>query len=157
MEAVVAGLEKETRRLAADDEKGAAELKLLAGELTRALEVSALRARHRALTIKAIMARRELRPASVSDASTLLAAAAEMRNRARQLVSQQEAIYRYPLQLIARKREGRTAYRFGYLYPASDLFFWRREEEQARSGRFDPFFMNIWDFWRTVGLTGLVF
>lgn len=156
MEALLGELEGETRRLPADNREGAGP-KLLAGELTRALEVTALRARHRALTIKALTACRKQRPASLGDPKALLAAASEVRTRARQLVLQQEAIYRYPPQLIARKRDGHTAYRFGYLYPASDLFFWRREEEQARSGRFDPFFMNIWDFWRTIGLASLVF
>ena len=80
-----------------------------------------------------------------------------MRSRAERLVRRQEAIYRYPLELIARKGQGFTAYRFGYLYPVSELFFWRREEEQVRHGRFDPFFMNIWDFWNTVGLASLIF
>lgn len=88
---------------------------------------------------------------------SLLADAAAVRSRAERLVRRQEAIYRYPLELIARKREGLTAYRFGYLYPVSELFFWRREEEQVRQGRFGPFFMNIWDFWNTVGLGSLLF
>jgi hypothetical protein len=59
--------------------------------------------------------------------------------------------------MIARPRESMTAYRFGYLYPVSSLFFWKREEEQIKQGRFDPFFMNLWDFRRVLGLEGLFF
>jgi hypothetical protein len=50
-----------------------------------------------------------------------------------------------------------TAYRFGYLYPTSSLFFWKREEEQIRQGRFHPFFMNLWDFQRVLGLGSLFY
>ena len=46
---------------------------------------------------------------------------------------------------------------FGYLYPASILFFWEREEEQVRSERFDALFMNLWDVRRTLGLESLLF
>jgi hypothetical protein len=72
------------------------------------------------------------------------------------LVARQEPGYRYPLDRIARRTASLTAYSFGYLYPASRLFFWEREEEQVRHERFDVFFMNLWDFRRTLGL-GSVF
>jgi hypothetical protein len=73
------------------------------------------------------------------------------------LVRCQEKLYRYPVGLIARQRRSLTSYQFGYLYPVSDLIFWQREEEQVRRERFDPFFMNIWDFKRTIGLWSLFF
>ena len=75
----------------------------------------------------------------------------------RELVRLQEGRYRYPVSLIARPRNNLTAYPFGYLYPAAELFFWHREEEQVHRERFDPFFMNIWDFRRTLGLESLLF
>jgi hypothetical protein len=135
----------------------AAELRLLSAELSRSLEVTALRARHRSLTLRALMAKRAERPAGIGNPEELLAAAAAIRGRALGLVRRQEEIYRYPVTLIARKRQSLTAYPFGYLYPVSDLIFWQREEEQVRQERFDPFFMNIWDFQRTIGLSSLLF
>jgi len=157
METVAGGLEREALRLFAGKKGESAELRLLAEELARGLQVTALRARHRSLTIRALVAERDPRLSSGRNAVSLLADAAAVRSRAERLVRRQEAIYRYPLELIARKGQGFTAYRFGYLYPVSELFFWRREEEQVRHGRFDPFFMNIWDFWNTVGLASLIF
>lgn len=68
-----------------------------------------------------------------------------------------DAGYRYPLPLVARRREGMTAYPFGYLYPASRLLFWEREEKQVEDGRFDPLFMNLWDVFRTLGVGSLFY
>ena len=97
------------------------------------------------------------RPSGTGNAEDLLAAAAAIRVRALVLVRRQEKAYRYPVSRIARQRISLTAYPFGYLYPVSNLFFWQREEEQVRRERFDPFFMNIWDFNRTLGLSSLLF
>ena len=157
MESVAGQLDREALRLFAGKNGESAELRLLAEELTRGLEVTALRARHRSLTVRALVAERNQRLSTGRNAESLLADAAAIRSRALRLVRLQEAIYRYPPELIARKRHGFTAYRFGYLFPVSELFFWRREEEQVRHERFDPFFMNIWDFWNTVGLASLIF
>jgi hypothetical protein len=134
-----------------------AELRLLSNELSRSLAVTALRARHRSLTLKALMAKRTQRPPGIGNAEELLSAAAAIRGQAMVLVRRQEALYRYPVTLIARQRRSLTAYPFGYLYPVSDLIFWQREEEQVRRERFDPFFMNIWDFPRTIGLLSLFY
>ncbi len=130
----------------------------LADELVRGLEVTALRARHRALTIRALIARREAASPGrngLLESERLLASAGAVRLDARALVGQQEMLYRYPVALIARRRASLTAYAFGYLYPVSCLFFWEREEEQVRRGRFDALFMNLWDFRRTLGLESL--
>jgi len=156
MSSVAGQLDGEALRLSAGKNSESAELRLLAEELARGLRVTALRARHRSLTIRALIAGRN-QPSPGKDTGSLLADAAAVRSRAELLVRLQEAIYRYPPELIARKRHGFTAYRFGYLFPVSELFFWRREEEQVRHERFDPFFMNIWDFWNTVGLASLIF
>lgn len=157
MERIVREMDAVTSRPATAEKGEAAELRLLSAELSRSLEVTALRARHRSLTIRALLAKRAERPPGIGNAEELLAAAAAIRGRAMGLVRRQEEIYRYPVNLIARKRRSLTAYPFGYLYPVSDLIFWQREEEQVRRERFDPFFMNIWDFQRTLGLSSLLY
>jgi hypothetical protein len=80
-----------------------------------------------------------------------------VRYKALDLVKQQESGYRYPLPQLTGQRDSMTAYPFGYLYPASRLFFWEREEEQITYGRFDPLFMNLWDVSRTLGVGSLLF
>jgi hypothetical protein len=133
----------------------------LAQELTRALAVSALRATHRALTLRALTAKASERAVESGSnkrtSSVLLANARLVRYKALALVKQQESGYRYPLSLLASKRDSITAYPFGYLYPASRLFFWEREEQQIEHERFDPLFMNLWDVSRTLGLGSLLF
>jgi hypothetical protein len=133
----------------------------LARELTRALAVSALRARHRAMTLRALSAKVSERTGErCRDKGTSvewLSNARQVRFKALDLVRQQESGYRYPLSLLTDRRVGITAYPFGYLYPASRLFFWEREEEQVEHGRFDPLFMNLWDVSRTLGVGSLLF
>jgi len=127
-------------------------------ELTSGLRVGALRARHRALTLRALIAGRD-GPAfsfgTARESGRLLAKAREVRAAAQALVTLQEGRYRFPASSLARKRKSLSAYQFGYLFPASELFFWRREEEQVRLGRFDPLFMNLWDPWSVLGLETL--
>ncbi len=154
MNAAVEDIELETERIQAGQKRVSPDVPLIAHELTRALEVTALRAQHRSLTIRALLAQRKGHwwlPAT-NEAEGLLRQAAGVRLKALELVRMQEKIYRYPVSLIARQRKNFTAYHFGYLYPASDLFFWRREEEQVRHRRFDAFYMNIWDFPRICGV-----
>jgi hypothetical protein len=132
----------------------------LARELTHALTVSALRASHRALTLRALSARVSERSGTLgngNNSTELLASARLIRYKAMDLVKQQESGYRYPLPLLTSQRDSMTAYPFGYLYPASRLFFWEREEGQVENGRFDPLFMNLWDVRRTLGLGSLFF
>ncbi|MBF0505695.1 MAG: hypothetical protein HQL09_02565 [Nitrospirae bacterium] len=154
MNEVVDGLEREIRLNYAGGKGISPELSLIACELTRSLKVTSLRAQHRALTIRALLAQRKghwWQPAT-HEAELLLQQAARLRQEALVAVRLQEQIYRYPVSLIARQRKNFTAYHFGYLYPASELFFWRREEEQVRHRRFDAFYMDIWDFGRICGL-----
>jgi hypothetical protein len=132
----------------------------LLSELERGLRVTALRASHRALTLRAVLARRGERIGNIDNSGSsehLLAQARLVRQKAQVLVQLQEKGYRYPVEQIARQRESMTAYSFGYLYPASRLFFWEREEEQVRHERFDALFMNLWDIRRTLGLESLFF
>jgi hypothetical protein len=128
---------------------------LLYGELKRGLQITVLRARHRGTTIRALMAAVGMGPRENETAADLLKQAAAIRHNALKLVRQQENLYRYPVEHLARRRKSLTAYGFGYLYPVSSLFFWEREEEQVRKLRFDAFFMNIWDFRRILGLGSL--
>lgn len=140
--------------LGAGSSFGTARLQL-ADELTIALQVTALRARHRALTLRALAVDRHELLGGKATAQQLLHQARLIRHQAQLLVNRQEQQYRYPPELLARQRSSLTAYPFGYLYPASRLFFWEREEQQAAQGRFDPLFMNLWDIRRTLGLESL--
>ena len=80
--------------------------------------------------------------------------AQQVRKEAQDLVNKQEKSYRYPLNLIARKIQGggKTCYDFGYLYPVSDLHFWKREEQQIIQNKYGPFFMSLWDIPRILGI-----
>ncbi len=154
---LVIRLKAESKHFFMKKEHNAPELKLLMDELTRGLQVTALRARHRALTIEALIAKRQqiLKGSQNDKAEALLQEAAKVRGEAQSTVLSQEAIYRYPVDQLARRRKSFTAYEFGYLYPASNLLFWWREEEQIRNSRFDAFYLNIWDFRRITGIESL--
>ncbi|BCS53377.1 hypothetical protein [Geobacter sp. SVR] len=159
MATVTERLESQLRSLQA---QGALELERanLAGELLRGLQITGLRARHRALTLRALLAKRKEHAGQLPHAllsEPLLDRAVLVRAQALSLVRNQERIYRYPLERIGRKHANLTAYHFGYLYPVSNLFFWEREEQQVRRERFDAFFMNLWDVRRTLGLESLLF
>jgi len=160
MESLVKRLDRETGRWFGGKREGRSELHEVASELRNCLAVSALRARHRALTIRALLAVRDKVGVSRKPGKSgerFLNEAAATRLRALELVRAQERRYRYPVQAIARPGESMTAYRFGYLYPVSGLYFWEREEEQIRQRRFDPLFMNLWDFRRVLGAESLLF
>ncbi|MEM0997040.1 MAG: hypothetical protein AAGN35_08175 [Bacteroidota bacterium] len=128
----------------------------LAVELLDAVEVTQLRMRHRIETVSALGALAvddTLRnPQFPRPVQVYLNQAHGLRRQAQAIVDRREMHYRYPLELIARPRRSYTAYAFGYLYPVSDLFWWRREEAQIREERFGPFFMNPWDLRKIVGL-----
>jgi hypothetical protein len=154
---VVSLLEKRIEQLRVSAKIGETQTRLLT-ELERGLRVTALRASHRALTLRALIAKRgehagNIKHSRVSD--PLLEKARLVRQQAQLLVRNQESIYRYPVERIAGRRPSLTAYPFGYLYPVSNLYFWEREEEQVRHERFDAFFMNLWDMRRTLGLESL--
>lgn len=148
-EALVAALS------AVDGDLSPAQQQLLQ-ELIRANTLTHLRARHRAATLASIANKRRaaLDPKADIDWEAHLADAAALRAQAQALVVLQEADYRYPVASIARPLAdgGSTAYAFGYLYPASNLHFWKREEEQIRQDKYGPFFMSIWDVPRILGI-----
>jgi hypothetical protein len=162
---LMGALTRKMTRISGDGAGGGSDTRsmqhLVAKELTTALSVSAFRASHRTLTLRALSAQvREQngeRDSTTSNSIKLLAEARLVRLQALELVRQQESGYRYPLPLLTGKRDSMTAYPFGYLYPASRLFFWEREEEQVEHGRFDPLFMNLWDVERTLGVGSLFY
>lgn len=159
MNGVVNPLEKRIEHLRVTMMIGESQFRLLA-ELERGLRVTSLRASHRALTLRALLAKRGEHAGRIdhSRVSELLLKKAQLvRQQTQSLVQHQESIYRYPVDQIARRRISMTAYPFGYLYPASNLFFWKREEEQVRHERFDALFMKLWDIRRTLGLESLFF
>ena len=51
----------------------------------------------------------------------------------------------YPELKLFQKWTNPTAYQFGYAYPAADLYFWEREENQIREDSYFPFKNNIYD------------
>jgi hypothetical protein len=127
-------------------------------ELECALQVTALRASHRALTLRALLAKRGEHAGNLDHSRAsepLLIRAGLVRQQALALVKRQEQRYRYPAAQLARRRESLTAYPFGYLYPVAGLYFWEREEQQVRRERFDALFMNLWDMRRTLGVESL--
>ncbi len=131
-------------------------LKVLGRELITALQVTALRAQHRAATFHYLIADRKYRltedEAYQETKKQMQRTFCSIRAQAQELVDQQEKIYRYSPELIARKRVGHTAYHFGYLYPVHNLHFWHREELQVVNKRFGPFYQNIWNFGRIIGI-----
>ncbi len=153
----VRDIERAAERLYGNNQNMSSEAFLVSLELTRGLHVTELGAKHRALTIRALIAKRKRHwwQTVALEAEALLNKAACIRQEAQALVLAQEGLYRYPIELIARQRKDFTAYHFGYLYPVSDLFFWKREEEQIRNSHFHAFYMNIWNFWRIIGLGSL--
>jgi hypothetical protein len=154
MDRLVGRLKVDSKRFFMKKGHNVPELELLMDELTRGLQITSLRARHRALTLKALIVMREQieKGGRNNNAEGLLQEAAKVRREAQTIVHYQEEIYRYPVDLLARPRKSLTAYEFGYLYPVSNLFFWWREEEQIRNNRFDAFYLNIWDFRRITGI-----
>lgn len=127
-------------------------------ELIDANELTALRALHRAKTLKYLLneRRRKLGAYSKADrqADDLLGKARALRAQARQIVDYRHAHLRYDQPLLTGKRKSVTAYQYGYLYIADELLFWKREEEQVRRHRFGPLFMNHWPIFRILGIRG---
>jgi hypothetical protein len=125
----------------------------VASEWADGIEITGLRALHRYYTLQYILERRE---AAINkqhfSGDSLLQKASEVRAQAQQIVNRRQLHYRYSLSSIAAKRWDHTSYHFGYLYMASDLHFWLREEEQARRNNYHPFFMNVWNIWRIAGI-----
>ncbi len=117
------------------------------------LQVTGYRAQHRYHTLSYLLDRRsaEINKEKFSDRNHINEAE-NVRNNAQKIVYQREPRYRYPVELLSRKRYSHTAYHYGYLYPVSNLHFWNREEQQALRNKWNFRFMSIWDVFRIVGL-----
>lgn len=129
--------------------------KKLLTELIAGLKITAMRAQHRALTLDFLLDKREaqLNGTPKNDSIYKLDKAFELRQDGLALVKDvEQGHYRYPIELIARKHKDHTCYRFGYLYLASYLHFWEREEMQVRNDKYGPFYKLVWNIPRTVGL-----
>ena len=125
--------------------------KKLLSELLYGLQITALRAEHRANILIYLLSKRQAELNHTQVRKNALEHAVNMRAEALQIVKNQEDNYRYEVENIGRKRVGHTAYHFGYLYPVSELHFWHREEEQVRHDKYNPLFLNIWHIRRVAG------
>lgn len=122
-------------------------------ELSQGIIITGLRAQHRSYTLNYLLTKRETKLKNDNkDVDVLLEKARKTRNFAQLLVDERERRYRYNWALLTTKHYDHTSYHFGYLYPAHNLHFWKREEEQFRRNKFSPFFMNIYNLWRIIGI-----
>jgi hypothetical protein len=113
------------------------------------LQITSLRAKHRACTVNSMLAHREKRKI---DKSHWLEQAKAIRLQGLSLVSKQECGYEYDKQLLTGKYKSHTSYYHGYLYTPHILHFWNREEQQSLKNRWNYGFMNIWKVGRIIGL-----
>jgi len=124
-------------------------------EIKTALDVVQLRAKHRRSTLLYLIYRR-LEQQSISQtglpSAAFLDQAQTFRNQAIELVRHMEKKYRYPLEDLCMPKKSKTVYQFGYLFTAHELFFWKREELQAKHNRWGPFYENIWDIPAILGI-----
>ncbi|MCI5055217.1 MAG: hypothetical protein MRY83_03860 [Flavobacteriales bacterium] len=122
-------------------------------EIEQSILITRQRIVHRIAILKAIHERRMSKiEKRKPDIDTFLGHAEEARDYAQEIVQRREETYAYDLETIARKRKGITAYHFGYLYPVSNLHFWKREEMQIKKNRWGFMHRNIWNVPRIIGL-----
>jgi len=105
-------------------------------EIRNAVQVMAYRTQMvRRLYEGTVRVRKEelgLDPEGKARAAVLFAEARTCTDAARTVVARQEALYRWPVELlVAGNFTNPTAYPYGYLYTTRDLFYWEREIAQA--------------------------
>ncbi len=125
--------------------------KNLLEELLDGIEITGLRAMHRASTLEYLCSRNG-KNVEFGRPDFSMAQAGYIRQNAQKIVDRREQNYRYPVESLARKHKSHTAYEFGYLYPVSNLHFWKREEMQALKSKWSPFYMNIFDLRKIIGI-----
>jgi len=118
-------------------------------EYLTALQITALRAKHRALTVNSILAHREK---NKKEKERLLGLASQVRLQGVGLVHSLELDYKYDAAYLYGQRYSHTSYPHGYLYAPHTLHFWKREEQQCRKNRWNYQFMSIWKVGRIIGL-----
>lgn len=120
------------------------------------MKMTALRAKYRAEVLSYVLNFRKskiLKDKNIQKQGLIYISQADKTiAEAQEVVGHMEKRYRYSLTYTARKHQSLTAYDFGYLYPVSELHFWRREQQQALRNNYSPFFMNIWDMLKISGV-----
>lgn len=107
-------------------------------ELRKLLEVTKLRHVH-ALNIRKYLLREKK-----EDIDT----AKDARRAAKALIESLMPLpTNYPALPIFKKHENPTSYKFGYVYPAAETFYWKREERQIITKVFFPMKDNIINIW----------
>ncbi len=125
-------------------------------EIDLGVQITAYRAWHKAELLNYILNYRKQKiiktAKNIKILKHYLQDANSLRQKALELVKLQEKNYRYDYKRLATKRWDYTAYHFGYLYTVSNLHFWLREENQSKKNWYSPFYKNIWNIFRIVGL-----
>jgi hypothetical protein len=127
-------------------------LRALHAELSTAWEITRLRAKFRYWYLQALLA-----PTRVQrrEAVQNMELTYEMAQRLlRELPVRYPETAKRRICRVGRRgcKHPHPSYRFGYLYPAVSLHFWQRELGQAKSGRWSPFYRNLWHIPRITGL-----
>lgn len=127
--------------------------KNISRELYNGLLMTSYRAKHKAQTLSYLVEKREagIKKIKLTDFSRI-DQASKIRDEALLTVKNQEKFYRYPPNTLTEKYKSHTAYNFGYLYTVGNLHYWKREEEQIRKSNYSPFFMNIMNVWKILGI-----
>lgn len=122
-------------------------------EFQDAFEITWRRSRHRYHVVSSIATHRLMKmgDAHIDEFGFHNLEAGIMKVKAMEIVQRREQEYRYDLTMLARKRDGKTAYKFGYLYPVSNLHFWQREMDQIEKNRWSFTFQNIWNIGKIMG------
>ncbi len=119
------------------------------------LRVTELRALFKSYLLEAIVAYRRTSIEKQKDCPICiekLNQAEKVINQAEKWVKLQEKKYKYPVKKLAGLYTNPTSYDYGYLYPVTNLHFWRRELDQIRLKKFSPFYKNIFDLLQIIGL-----
>lgn len=130
----------------------------LNSELRDGIEITGLRAKHRVATLNYLLAMRQAKLDGISNREAkkqnekYLEEAKAIRLQGVEIVKRRELNYRYPVENIGRRHKSHTAYDFGYLFTASELHFWNREEMQARKNNWSPFYKNIYNLFKIIGI-----
>ena len=124
-------------------------------ELVDGLTITAMRSQHKAYVMDYLLSKREAKIKKQKSIvkENAIVEAAKIREKAMEIIKRREANYRYPVEVIARKRpQGPGCYPFGYLYTASNLHYWKREEEQVKRNNYSPFCMKIVPILKNIGI-----
>lgn len=101
---------------------------------------------HRATQVRALYeAVLERQVGNAAGTQRWLKRAHEAITAAQQIVHQRSQNYRSDLQRLTQWQRNPTAYHYGYLYQAQNLFFWKRDWMQVAQNDYAPCYQNIID------------